>query len=87
MTEVWHLQVRTPERILLDVPAVIRVHAQLLDGPITILRGHIPLVGEMAEGALRYWPAGGAEREIRLPPGLLRVERGKITILTSGPTS
>ncbi len=84
MAEMYHLQVRSPEQILLDLPAVSRVQAQLIDGPITILRGHIPLVGEMAEGALRYCTSDRAEEEIHLQPGILRVERGKITVLTSG---
>lgn len=85
MAEMWRLQVRSPEQILLDLPAVSHVHAQLINGPITILRGHIPLVAEMAAGALRYCTADGAEGEIRLQPGILRVERRKITALTSGP--
>ncbi len=84
MAEMWHLQVRSPEQILLDLPAVDHVHVQLIDGPITILRGHIPLVGEMAEGALRYHTAEGTEGKIYLREGILYVERGKITILTSG---
>lgn len=84
MTEMWHLQVRSPEQILLDLPAVSHVHAQLVDGPITILQGHIPLVGEMTPGALRYYTPDGAEGEIHLQPGILRVEHRKITVLTSG---
>ena len=87
MADTWHLQVRSPEQVLLDVPAVSRVQAQLVDGPITILRGHIPLVGETAAGVLRYRAGDGSDGEIRLRPGILRVERERITVLTSGPAS
>ena len=84
---MWHLQVRSPERILLDVAAVARLQAELVDGPITILRGHIPLVGELAAGVLRYHTADGAGGEIDLQPGILRIDRQKITVLTSGLSS
>jgi F0F1-type ATP synthase epsilon subunit len=84
---MWHLQVRSPERVLLDVPEVSRVQAQLIDGPIAILRGHIPLVGETVAGVLRYRTADGSEGGIRLQSGILRVERERITVLTPGPSS
>jgi F0F1-type ATP synthase epsilon subunit len=82
--DTWHLQVRSPEAVLLDVPSVCRVQAQLVDGPITILRGHAPLVGETAEGPLRYRSDDGSEGEVCLPPGILHVERLLISVLTSG---
>jgi len=84
---MWHLQVRSPEQVLLDVPAVTRVQVQLVDGPITILRGHIPLLGETAAGALRYCAADGVEGEAHLQAGILRVGRQRITVLTFGPAS
>lgn len=56
---MWRLQVRSPEQILLDITEVSHIQAQLIDGPITILRGHIPLVGETATGTLRYYTAEG----------------------------
>ena len=84
MADTWHLQVRTPEQLLLDLSAVSHVQAHLIDGPITLLRGHIPLVGETAAGALRYYTADGGRGQVRLQPGILLVERHKITVLTSG---
>ena len=87
MAELWHLEVRSPEQVLLDVPGVSRVQAQLIDGPITILRGHIPLVGETAAGVFRYSAADGSEGEIFLQAGILRVERQRITVLTPGGAS
>ena len=81
---MWHLQVRSPEQILLDITEVSHIQAQLIDGPITILRGHIPLVGETATGMLRYYTAEGIGKEIHLRPGVLLVERHKITLLTPG---
>lgn len=87
MAEMWHLQVRSPGQVLLDVPAVSRVWARLIDGPITLLRGHIPLVGETAAGALRYRTVDGSEGEIGLQSGILRVDRERITVLTSGLAS
>jgi len=84
---MWRLQVRSPEQVLLDVPAVSQVQAQLIDGPITLLRGHIPLVGETAAGVLRYHTADGSEGEIGLQAGILRVERKRITVLTPGRAS
>jgi len=83
LAEMWHLQVHSPDRVLLDLREVSHVKAQLIDGPITILRGHHPLVGEMAAGALRYYTTDGAG-ELYLEPGILVVERGRITVLTSG---
>ena len=75
---------RSPERLLLDVSSVDHIHAQLIDGPIAILRGHVPLVGEMSAGALIYHTARGTEERLWLQPGVLRVERGQITVLTAG---
>lgn len=84
MADTWHLEVRSPEQVLLDVPEVTRIQAQLIDGPITILRGHIPLVGETATGVLRYRAVDESEGEIRLQSGILHVERERITVLTPG---
>jgi F0F1-type ATP synthase epsilon subunit len=84
LAEMWHLQVRSPGQVLLDVPVVSLVRARLIDGPITLLRGHIALVGETAAGALQYRTVDGSEGEIGLQSGILRVDRERITVLTSG---
>jgi F0F1-type ATP synthase epsilon subunit len=85
LSNTWHLQVRSPEAVLLDVSSVCRVRAQLVDGPITILRGHVPLVGETTAGPLRYRCDDGSEGEVCLPPGILHVERVQIFVLTMCP--
>jgi F-type H+-transporting ATPase subunit epsilon len=84
LTDPWHLQVLSPDGAILDLQGVDRVQVGLTDGPITILQGHIPLIGETVGGALRYRTAGGVERQASLQPGVLIVERGRVSILTSG---
>jgi F0F1-type ATP synthase epsilon subunit len=87
LADPWRLQVRSPEQVLLDVSEVSRVQIQLVDGPITILQGHIPLIGETVASALRYRTTDGTERRLYLQPGILIVDGNSITILTSGAVS
>ncbi|MBC7263134.1 MAG: hypothetical protein H5T64_02110 [Chloroflexi bacterium] len=84
MAESWQLIVRTPEGILLEV-STSWVHAELINGGISIYPRHAPLIGETMAGPLRYRAEDGNERSIWLQPGILRVERGRVTVLTPGP--
>jgi F0F1-type ATP synthase epsilon subunit len=80
----WRLLVQTPEAVLLDLPGVEWVEVQLVDsGPLRILRGHTPLVAEVAVGALLYGTPSG-EHGLRLDGGLVSITRGQVTVFTTG---
>lgn len=84
MAESWQLIVRTPEGVLLEV-FTNWVHAELINGGISIHPRHAPLIGETLAGPLHYRAEDGSERSIWLQPGILRVERGRVTVLTLSP--
>ncbi|MBU0495008.1 MAG: hypothetical protein KKA73_00045 [Chloroflexi bacterium] len=84
MAELWRLQVLTPGKTLLDVAGVRWVQAQLADGGgIGIRPGHAPLLAETVAAPLRYADDAG-EHELALAAGILQIERGHVTIFTSG---
>lgn len=86
MTDRLHLRVWTPGETLLDVADVRWVQAQLADGGgIGIRPGHAPLLAETVTAPLRYADQAGAQA-LDLEAGILQIERGRVTIFTSGLT-
>jgi F0F1-type ATP synthase epsilon subunit len=78
------LAVLTPAETLVEVKEVKWVQAQLADGSgISIWPGHAPLLGETVSAPLRYADETG-EHVLNLEAGILQVDRGGVTILTSG---
>lgn len=79
-----HLLVVTPAETLLDAAEVDSVHVQLADGcGIGIYPGHAPLLAETVTAPLRY-TSGPAEHTLDLQAGILEIDAGNVTILTSG---
>jgi F0F1-type ATP synthase epsilon subunit len=84
MIEPLCLRVLTPAETLLDVAEVAWVQVQLADGGgIGIYPGHAPLLAETVTAPLRYADEWG-EHVLDLEAGILQVERGGVTIFTSG---
>ncbi|WP_318571001.1 ATP synthase F1 subunit epsilon [Salinigranum marinum] len=76
-----HLEVRTPERLVVDV-AVEAVNAPLPDGWIGILSGHAPFQARVRPGVISYrLPEGGAQ-QVAVHGGFLSVQNDQVTILT-----
>lgn len=86
MAKSLALKVLTPAEILLDVPEVAWVQAQLADGGcIGIWPGHAPLLAQTVKGLLRY--AETAETDagaLDLEAGILQIDRQGVMIFTSG---
>jgi F0F1-type ATP synthase epsilon subunit len=76
--------VLSPAETLLDVQDVAWVQARLADGGgIGIYPGHAPLLAETITAPLRYADASG-EHTLEVEAGILQVDGGGVTILTSG---
>jgi F0F1-type ATP synthase epsilon subunit len=84
VTDLLHLRVWTPGETLLDITDVRWMQAQLADGGgIGIRPGHAPLLAETVTAPLRYADQAGAHA-LDLEAGILQIERGRVTIFTSG---
>jgi F0F1-type ATP synthase epsilon subunit len=82
--EPLHLVVWTPSETLLDVEPVDWVHVELADErSLTVWPGHLPMLGQTIAAAVRYGDAEG-EHEIELPPGIVQVEDGEMTVFLAG---
>ncbi len=76
------LRVITPERVLLDEEAVEQVVATAVDGQLSVLPEHEPLVTSLAIDLVRY-RIGGEDRSAVVMGGVLEVSRGNtVTILS-----
>lgn len=81
MTKELHLQVITPERKLLD-RFVTRVTLPEVEGYVTLLPGHAPIVGEVGFGDLQY-EADGVTAHVAVTGGFLQVEGNAVKILAN----
>lgn len=81
MTKELHLQVITPERKLLD-RHVTRVTVPEVDGYVTLLPGHAPIVGEVGFGDLQY-EADGVMSHVAVTGGFLQVEGNMVKVLAN----
>jgi F-type H+-transporting ATPase subunit epsilon len=75
------LAVLTPERMVLDDPAVDAVYALSTDGEVGILPRHIPLVASLSAGVMRVVRQGKTEH-IAVMGGLLTTDGQRVSILT-----
>jgi F-type H+-transporting ATPase subunit epsilon len=81
MPKALTLDIVTQERRLLTAETS-QVTAETVDGEVTILPGHIPLLTRLKEGLLRYLDEKGHEEIVAIFGGFLEVdEAGKISIL------
>lgn len=84
MPDLLRLTVLTPAETLLDVEGVAWAQVRLADGGgIGIYPGHAPLLAETVTASLRYADQSG-EHVLDLEAGILQVDRGGVTVLTSG---
>lgn len=80
MTKILTLDIVTQEKRLLTAETR-QVTAETVDGEITILPGHIPLLTRLKEGLLRY-DDRGHEDIVAIFGGFLEVdEAGKVSVL------
>src|SRR3954452_5068237 len=76
----FHLQVVTPDRIVLDEEAVSLV-APGIEGYLGVLPNHAPLVTELGVGELRYRNAAGDEFRLAVSGGFMQVSGSRTTVL------
>jgi F-type H+-transporting ATPase subunit epsilon len=74
------LKIITPDRIVLDTP-VDSVTATAIDGQLSILPKHEPLITALAIDVLHY-KAGGQEETVAVLGGLLEVGEDVVTVLS-----
>lgn len=75
------LDIVTQEKRLLTAP-VKSVTVDTVEGEITILPGHVPLLTRLSEGLLRFTDEKGTEDVVAIFGGFLEVgDDGKLTIL------
>ena len=80
MAEQFNLKIITPERIVLDTTAE-QVAAKALDGELSILPGHEPLVTALDIDVLRYYQ-NGEEHSAAIIGGVLEVGDKEVTVLS-----
>jgi F-type H+-transporting ATPase subunit epsilon len=74
------LQIVTPERIVFEEDAVASVTLPGIEGELTVLPSHAPLMTELQPGAL-YFRKGGEETDVALSGGFLEVRDDKVVVL------
>lgn len=79
MAETFHLEIATPERLLVREP-VTEAQIPLANGYIGVLPGHTPLLGELGTGQLSY-VAGGRRRDMVVSGGWAEVGAGYVIVL------
>ena len=81
MSNILTLDIVTQEKRLLTAP-VKSVTVDTVEGEITILPGHVPLLTRLSEGLLRFTDEKGTEDVVAIFGGFLEVgDDGKLTIL------
>jgi len=84
LSDLLRLRVLTPAETLLDVEGVAWAQVRLADGGgIGIYPGHAPLLAETVTAPLHYADQSG-EHVLDLEAGILQVDCGGVTVLTSG---
>ncbi|HEY9785687.1 MAG TPA: ATP synthase F1 subunit epsilon, partial [Candidatus Obscuribacterales bacterium] len=81
MPGTLNLKVITPERIVLEQP-VEQVTATAIDGELTILPDHEPIVTALAIDVLRY-KVRGEEETIAVIGGAMEVQDNNVTIVSN----
>lgn len=81
MTNILTLDIVTQERRLLTV-TVKSITVDTVEGEITILPSHVPLLTKLSEGILRYTDEKGIEDVVAIFGGFLEVDSSNtITVL------
>jgi len=80
MPGTLNLKIITPERVVLDQP-VDEVSARAIDGELSILPNHQPLITALAIDVLRY-KVQGVEQIAAVIGGLMEVGENQVTVLS-----
>jgi F-type H+-transporting ATPase subunit epsilon len=75
-----HLQLVSPERILVDED-VDEVQIPGLDGYLGILPGHAPLLSELKAGGVLSYKSAGGEKVLAVFGGFVEVQPDRVRIL------
>ena len=75
-----HLQLVSPERILVDED-VDEVQIPGLDGYLGILPGHAPLLSELKPGGVLSYKSAGGEKLLAVFGGFVEVQPDRVRIL------
>jgi F-type H+-transporting ATPase subunit epsilon len=79
MPETFQLEIVTPEKKVVDVPAE-EVQIPGKNGYLGVLPGHAPLITELAVGEIKY-RSGAADQRLAVAWGFAEVLPDKVTIL------
>jgi len=74
------LQIVTPERIVFEETDVASVTLPGIEGELTVLPSHAPLMTELRPGPL-FFRKGGEEIDVALSGGFLEVRDDKVVVL------
>lgn len=75
------LRIISPDRVVLNDTEVDQVSATAVDGGLSILPGHEPLVTALAVDVLTY-KKGNKEESAAIIGGIMEVSKNEVTILT-----
>lgn len=82
MTATLNLKIITPERVVLEAP-VKQVTARALDGELTILPDHEPLVTALAIDILEYKGEASSVETVTVLGGVMEVQDNTVTIVSN----
>jgi F-type H+-transporting ATPase subunit epsilon len=80
MADTIHLEIVTPERLLLEAD-VDSVQVPGLDGELGILPGHAPLISQLKPAGLLSYVQGTTTREVVLSEGFVEVMPDRVKVL------
>lgn len=80
MADTIHLQIVTPERLLLEAD-VDSVQIPGLDGELGILPGHSPLISELKPAGLLTYVENGAATQLMVSAGFVEVMPDRVKVL------
>ena len=76
----FHLEIVTPEGVRYNGDAV-QLSVRAVDGSLSVLAGHIPLVTALKNGPCRVYTEEGKAREAECSGGMLSVTRDNVKLL------
>ena len=82
-SETLHLQVVSPERMLVD-EQVTEAQIPALDGFIGVLPGHAALLSELKPGGVLTYVAGGQLKKLAVYGGFVEVQATIAKVLANG---
>jgi F-type H+-transporting ATPase subunit epsilon len=80
MAETIHLEIVTPERLLLEAD-VDSVQIPGLDGELGILPGHSPLISQLKPAGMLSFVQGGSTTQIVVSEGFVEVMPTRVKVL------